>query len=132
MAEVSARSILSVWSSSTRPGPRPTWPPCGAGAVRQQAHSQGPAWPLEDHNFPRRIALRSDRGPMGSRRPDRRRELHNVEKVLLPTLQPGDIVIIDNLGSHKSKAVRALIRSVGATTLFSAEIFARSEPYRAG
>ena len=28
---IRARSILSAWSSSTRPGPRPTWPPCGAG-----------------------------------------------------------------------------------------------------
>jgi len=32
-----------------------------------------------------------------------------VEKVLVPTLKPGDIVIIDNLGSHKGKAVRQLI-----------------------
>ena len=37
-----------------------------------------------------------------------------VEKVLLPTLRPGDIVIMDNLGSHKGKAVRQLIRSAGA------------------
>jgi len=37
-----------------------------------------------------------------------------VEKVLLPTLRPGDIVIMDNLGSHKGKVVRQLIRSVGA------------------
>jgi transposase len=37
---------------------------------------------------------------------------------LLPTLRPGDIVIMDNLGSHKSKAVRQLIRSVGAKLLF--------------
>ncbi len=29
-----------------------------------------------------------------------------VEKVLLPTLKPGDIVIIDNLGSHKGQTVR--------------------------
>jgi transposase len=29
-----------------------------------------------------------------------------VEKVLLPTLRPGDIVIMDNLGSHKGNAVR--------------------------
>ena len=36
------------------------------------AHSQGPARTLEDHNFPGRIALRSDRGAMGSRWPDRR------------------------------------------------------------
>jgi transposase len=41
-----------------------------------------------------------------------------VEKVLLPTLRPGDIVIMDNLGSHKGKAVRRLIRSVGAKLFF--------------
>ena len=39
-----------------------------------------------------------------------------VEKVLLPTLRPGDIVIMDNLGSHKGKAVRQLIRSAGASS----------------
>src|SRR4051812_47671729 len=41
-----------------------------------------------------------------------------VEHVLVPTLRPGDIVILDNLGSHKSKAVRQLIRSVGARIFF--------------
>ena len=41
-----------------------------------------------------------------------------VEKVLVPTLRPGDIVIMDNLGSHKGKAVRQLIRSVGAKLFF--------------
>jgi transposase len=41
-----------------------------------------------------------------------------VKEVLLPTLRPGDIVILDNLGSHKSKAVRQLIRSVGAKIFF--------------
>jgi transposase len=41
-----------------------------------------------------------------------------VEKVLLPTLRPGDIVIMDNLGSHKRTAVRRLIRSVGAKLIF--------------
>ena len=41
-----------------------------------------------------------------------------VEKVLVPTLRPGDIVIMDNLGSHKSKAVRRLIRSAGAKLIF--------------
>ena len=41
-----------------------------------------------------------------------------VEKVLVPTLQPGDIVIMDNLGSHKGKAVRQLIRSAGAKLFF--------------
>ena len=41
-----------------------------------------------------------------------------VEKVLVPTLRPGDIVILDNLGSHKGKAVRQLIRAAGAKLLF--------------
>ena len=41
-----------------------------------------------------------------------------VEKVLLPTLHPGDIVVLDNLGSHRSKAVRQLIRSAGAKLFF--------------
>ena len=41
-----------------------------------------------------------------------------VEKVLLPTLKPGDVIVMDNLGSHKGKAVRRLIRSVGAKLFF--------------
>src|SRR5438270_3639976 len=41
-----------------------------------------------------------------------------VEQVLLPTLAPGDIVIRDNLGSHKRHAIRRLIRAVGAKLLF--------------
>src|SRR5262245_33135865 len=41
-----------------------------------------------------------------------------VECVLVPTLKPGDIVIMDNLGSHKGKAVRRLIRSAGAKLIF--------------
>jgi transposase len=41
-----------------------------------------------------------------------------IEKVLLPTLRSGDIVIMDNLGSHRGKIVRQLIRSVGAKLLF--------------
>ena len=41
-----------------------------------------------------------------------------VEQFLLPTLSPGDVVVMDNLGSHKGKAVRQLIRSAGARILF--------------
>ena len=41
-----------------------------------------------------------------------------VTQVLVPTLRPGDIVVMDNLGSHKSKAVRDAIWSVGARRLF--------------
>ena len=41
-----------------------------------------------------------------------------VERMLVPTLRKGDIVIMDNLGSHKCKAVRELIRSAGAKLFF--------------
>ncbi len=41
-----------------------------------------------------------------------------VEKVLVPTLNPGDIVIMDNLGSHKGEAVRHAIRSADAKLFF--------------
>ncbi|MFK4490034.1 transposase [Bradyrhizobium sp. USDA 336] len=37
-----------------------------------------------------------------------------VKHILLPTLREGDIVILDNLGSHKSKAVRQMIKATGA------------------
>ncbi len=41
-----------------------------------------------------------------------------VEQILAPTLSPGDIVILDNLGSHKGKAARAAVRARGAHLLF--------------
>jgi transposase len=41
-----------------------------------------------------------------------------VEQCLVPTLKPGDIVIMDNLGSHKGQPVRKAIRSAGAKLLF--------------
>ena len=41
-----------------------------------------------------------------------------VKKSLAPTLKPGEIVIMDNLGSHKGKGVRSAIRDAGAKLLF--------------
>ena len=41
-----------------------------------------------------------------------------VEQVLVPTLRPGDVVVMDNLGSHKGKAVRRAIRQAGAHLIF--------------
>jgi hypothetical protein len=66
-------------------------------------------------------ALRHDRiaapclfdGPINGER-----FLAYVEQVLVPTLQPGDIVVMDNLGSHKGKAVRRAIRNAGAKLFF--------------
>jgi transposase len=52
-------------------------------------------------------------GPINSAR-----FLAYVEQCLVPTLRPGDIVSLDNLGSHKSKAVRDAIRAAGAKRIF--------------
>jgi transposase len=41
-----------------------------------------------------------------------------VEQQLCPTLQPGDVVVLDNLSSHKKAAVRKAIRARGAKLLF--------------
>ena len=66
-------------------------------------------------------ALRSDRidapcvidGPINGRS-----FLAYVEQILVPALKPGDIVVMDNLGSHKSQAVRRAIRTAGARLFF--------------
>jgi transposase len=41
-----------------------------------------------------------------------------VDQVLVPTLRPGDIVIMDNLSSHKRLSVKLLIEAAGATLAF--------------
>jgi transposase len=41
-----------------------------------------------------------------------------VRQILVPTLKPGEVVIMDNLGSHRGKAVRHAIRGAGAKLLF--------------
>ncbi len=66
-------------------------------------------------------ALRNDRidapclfdGPINGER-----FLAYVEQFLVPTLKPGDVVVLDNLGSRKGKAVRKAIRAAGARLVF--------------
>lgn len=41
-----------------------------------------------------------------------------VQKVLRPSLKAGDIVVMDNLSSHKGERVKQLIESAGATLLY--------------
>jgi transposase len=41
-----------------------------------------------------------------------------VEQVLVPKLGPGDVVVLDNLSSHKSARTRELIEAAGARLLF--------------
>ena len=95
-------------------GPLRGWAPCGQRLIGKLPHGRWRTMTFV-------AALRHDRieapwlleGPI-----DGESFRLYVEKVVLPTLRPGDIVIMDNLGSHKGKAVRRLIRSAGAKLFF--------------
>lgn len=41
-----------------------------------------------------------------------------LEQVLVPDLRPGDIVVMDNLSSHKGPNVRRIIETAGASLLY--------------
>ena len=41
-----------------------------------------------------------------------------IEQVLVPTLSPGDIVVMDNLPAHKNVAIRNAIEAVGAHLIY--------------
>ena len=89
------------------------------GAEGERLVDKVPQGQLEDRDIPCR--LRNDRidapclfdGPINGER-----FRAYVEQFLAPTLKPGDVVILDNLGSHKGKAVRQAIRAVGARLVF--------------
>jgi|TARA_B110000263_G_C14855514_1_gene306196 putative transposase len=78
------------------------------------------ARPVAHHDVPGGTALRPADGSVRLRRGPINEVsfLAYVEQQLVRTLHPGDIVIMDNLGSHKSKAVRTAIRAAGARLWF--------------
>ena len=117
--------------------PCPRWAHHNVVSFRKQADSKAPRDHIPDNGKAERLvdavpqgrwktatflaALRKDRidapclfdGPINGER------FHAyVEQVPVPTLKPGDVVILDNLGSHKGKAVRRAIRDVGARLVF--------------
>ena len=105
--------IDETWTK-TNMAPLRGWAPCG-----QRLPGKAPHGRWKTMTF--LAALRHDRvtapwlidGPI-----DGQSFLQYVEEVLVPTLKPGDIVIIDNLGSHKGKAIRQTIRAAGAKLFF--------------
>jgi transposase len=78
-----------------------------------------PARPLENNGFRRRPDhARHDRA-FRSRRPDQSQRLETyVERVLVPELRKGDIVVMDNLSSHKGTTTRQRIEAAGASFLY--------------
>ena len=105
--------IDETWAK-TNMAPLRGWAPRGQRLIGKAPHGR---W----RTLTFLAALRSDRidapclfdGPINGQK-----FLAYVEQFLVPTLQPGDIVILDNLGSHKGKAVRHAIRKAGAKLLF--------------
>ena len=51
-----------------------------------------------------------------------------VDWLLAPTLRPGDILIMDNLSSHKNSVALGKIQAAGAEVRFLPPIFTRPEP----
>jgi transposase len=103
-----------------RPGPRPTWAPLRGWPPRgRRLLAKAPQGRWKTPTFI--VALRYDRvvAPWLIDEPINGESfLLYVEKVLAPTLRPDDIVIMDNLGSHRGRAVRAAFRAVGAKLFF--------------
>ena len=105
--------IDETWTK-TNMAPLRGWAPCG-----ERLKSFAPHGNWTTMTFV--AALRCDRveapwlidGPIKAQR-----FLLYVEKLLVPSLNPGDVVIMDNLGSHKGKAVRHAIRNAGAHLIF--------------
>ena len=112
------RRLIFIDETSDRDRPDPRFRRLGA--ERESASStRSPAGKWKTATF--LAALRNDRieapclfdGPINGER------FHAyVEQFLVPTLKPGDAVILDNLGSHKGKGVRKAIRAVGARLVF--------------
>ena len=105
--------IDETWAK-TNMGPLRGWAPRG-----QRLHGDVPFGRWKTMTF--LAALRHDRidapwvldGPING---DSFRAY--VEQVLVPTLSPGDVVILDNLGSHKGRHIRRAIRAAGAKLFF--------------
>jgi transposase len=105
--------IDETWTK-TNMAPLRGWAPCGQRLVAKVPHRR---W--KTTTFVAALRLNRIDAPWLLEGPiDGESFRTYVERVLVPTLRKGDIVIMDNLGSHKGKAVRDLIRRAGAKLFF--------------
>jgi transposase len=105
--------IDETWTK-TNMAPLRGWAPCGARLPAKVPYGH---W----NTMTFIAALRHDRidAPWLLDRPiNANRFQAYVEHALLPTLRPGDLVIVDNLQSHRRRAVRDALRQAGAKLLF--------------
>ena len=111
-------------SSSTRPGPPPTWPGAMAAARRGERLRVGvPHGHWKTTTFVGALTRRGFIAPWVLDGPINRDAFETyVAKVLVPELRPGDIVVMDNLSSHKGPRVREMIEAAGAEAALPAAL----------
>ena len=98
-----------------RPVQRPTWRAAMAAAARSTPGVQRAVGTLEDHDIRRRAAGRGDRRALCVRRTNGCASFRAyVEQFVVPILREGDIVVMDNLPSHKVAGIREAIEAAGA------------------
>jgi transposase len=86
---------------------------------RRAAEGRRAARTLEDDHLRRRLRSRGIAAPFVLDGPINRIAFEAyVDKVFVPELRPGDIVVMDNLSSHKGPRVREMIEAAGADLLF--------------
>jgi transposase len=91
----------------------------GPGRTRIAVAGAGAVWPLESHHPGGRIATGGITAPCvfdGAINGERFRAY--VEQMLAPTLRPDDIVLMDNLNSHKVAGIREAIEAQGAQIIY--------------
>lgn len=87
--------------------------------TRRAAPRRRDARPWEEHHLRRGAPPHRHGGADVLDGPINRDAVHAyVEQVLVPELNPGDVVIMDNLASHKAPAVREMIEAAGASLLY--------------
>ncbi len=124
--------IPSASFSSTRPGPRRIWPDTHGRCARGERLRAGvPHGHWKTTTFVAGLRIDGIAAPFVLDGPINRNAFEiYVAKVLVPELKPGDIVVMDNLSSHKGPAIRAMIAAAGASLLVSAALQPRLQPDR--
>ena len=114
-----ATSILRGSCSSMRPGSRPIWPRSAAGPPRASVSGFAPDGRWHTLTFLAALRINALTEPCVVDGPINGTIFRAyIEQFLVPTLRPGDIVVLDNLGSHRSQAIRTSIRNAGAKLAF--------------
>ena len=86
----------------------------------ERLNRQGSAWPLENHHADRGVGSTGHARCSATIDGAVNQEVFEafIQQVLVPRLTPGDVVVMDNLSSHKGQRVRSIIESAGATLLY--------------